>query len=288
VTLQPPGATWLVIPVMAVACAAIATAIGTPVIPAVAVGALGAAIAGAVRAFTGPSLAGAVCAATAALVGVATTLDLHDPALARAALAGAAAMFAIAELARLMSAPSPWPAIGAAIVAAVLDPSFVGLVAITGARLVTGPWVRPRWAIGIVIVGGAAIVAAAIAALAHTRLWIEWTGTTPRAASPAAVATLVGDALGPLIVIAAVAGLVTCVTRGRFAAASVVAIAAGALAVALVDGALAPSSLAVAALAAGVAIARLAAMVRWPAGQLLVGASAGLMMLVAPALTLAR
>lgn len=267
-------------------------AVGQVPLAALAIGALGAAICAAVRAFAGSSLAASITAASAALLGVLGLLDASGFDVARAALTGAAAMFAISELARLTPAKSPYPAIGAAIVAAVLDPSFVGLVAIAGVRFVVGPWSRPRWAALVPALGVIAIMLAIVAGFAHhgllSSLWIAWTGGPPHAASPSHVALVIGDALGPLTAVAAIAGLGICIGRGRIAAASVVAIAIGVGAVALRDGTLAPGTLVLAALAAGVGLGRLAAMVRWPAGQTLVGATASFIVLVAPALGLIK
>lgn len=280
------------IPAIAMICAAIATAVGHVPLTAIAIGALGAAICAAVRAFAGSSLAGSIAAAAAALLGVLGLLDASGFVVARAAFAGAAAMFAISELARLMPAKSPYPAIGAAIVAAVLDPSFVGLAMIAGARFVVGPWARPRWAAVVPAIGGIAVLLAIAAGLAHhgvlSRLWLAWAGGPPHHVSPSHVALIIGDALGPVTAIAALAGLGVCVARGRFAAAAVLAVMIGVVAVAMRDGMLAPATLVMAALAAGVGIGRLAAMVRWPAGQTLVGATASFIMLVAPALGLVQ
>src|SRR5690606_27825048 len=119
---------------------------------------LAAAAAAAVRAFAGPSVATATSAAGAALVVAFCVLDLPGVDTARAALAGAAALFAIAELARPLPADaSPWPAIGGAVLAGVLDPSYVALLAIAGVRFLLGPWARPRWSAIVPLVGVLAI-----------------------------------------------------------------------------------------------------------------------------------
>ncbi|MDB4958581.1 MAG: hypothetical protein JWO36_6150 [Myxococcales bacterium] len=281
------------IPVIAIASMAIAATAGQLAIPALAIGALGAALCTAVRAFAGNSLAASIAAGAAALLGVLGLLDTSGFSVARAAFAGAAAIFAISELARLTPVKSPYPAIGAAVLAAILDPSFVGLTAIAGARFVVGPWPRPRWAaVAAPGLGVAAFVLAVIAALAHhgvlSTLWIAWTGGPPHPDAPSHVMLVIGDALGPLTAIAALSGLAVCASRGRTAAAAVLVIALGALAVALHDGKLVPAALVTAALAAGVGVGRLAATVRWPAGQTLVGATASFMLLVAPALGLIK
>ena len=83
-------------------------------------------------------------------------------------------------------------------------------------------------------------------------------------------------------------GCALAAARGRAIATSLVALAAGALAVSLRAGAVAPAVFVLAGLAAGVAIARLAGLVRHPAGQACLGATAGLLLLVTPAWTLMR
>jgi hypothetical protein len=278
--------TWLAIPALAIACAAVAAATGALPIAVLAVGALGAALAAAVRAFAGTSLAATIAAATAALLAALAVVAVADGTLARAALAGAAATFAIAELARpLTAAVSPFPAIGAALVAGVLDPSYVALVAVASARFATGPWPRPRWAIALPLAGVLAVALAVLAAYARTgllaELWPVWTGRAAHHEPLADLATRAGDVLGPLAVVAALVGLATCAAASRFAAAGVLAAALGAVAVALHDRTLAPAA-PIAALTAGVALARLAALVRHPLGQPCVGAAAAVVVLAAP------
>ena len=87
-----------------------------------------------------------------------------------------------------------------------------------------------------------------------------------------------------IAVIAALAGLAVCTLRGRYAAAAVIAVAVGAMAVDLTSGMLGAATIAIAAVGAGVGLARLAATVRWPTGQSFVGATAGFMIVVAPAM----
>jgi hypothetical protein len=283
-----PPKTWLAIPIVAIACAALTAALGHQPPGAVAIGALAAATAAAVRAFAGSSVAAAIAAAAAALLATLGILDLQLADLPRAALAAAAAMFAIAELARPLPVDaSPLPAIGAALVAGVLDPAYVALVAITGVRFLLGPWSRPRWAFVIPAAGTLAIGIALLAGCAHggmfAELWHVWaarSGTTP----PLELLAQAGDTLGPIAVIAALAGLATCTLRGRYAATAVIAIAVGALAVDLSSRMLGAATISIAAAAAGVGLSRLAATVRWPTGQSFVGATAGFMIVVAPAL----
>jgi hypothetical protein len=287
-----PPKTWLAIPIMAIACAALGLAVGHDPPAIAAIGALAAATAAAVRAFAGASLAAAITGCAAALLAALGVLELaHGLAVVdvpRSALAAAAALFAIAELARPLPVDaSPLPAIGAALVAGVLDPAYVALVAITGVRLLVGPWSRPRWAVLIPIAGTLAIGIALLAGCARggifADLWHVWTGragTTP----PLELLAQAGDTLGPLAAIAALSGLAVCTLRGRYAAIAVICVALGALAVDLACGSLGAATISIAALGAGVGLARLAATVRWPTAQSFVGATAGFMIVVAPAM----
>jgi hypothetical protein len=283
--------TWLAIPIMAVACAGLTLALGRSSIEAphvaIAIGALAAAAAACVRAFAGPSLAAAMTASAAAALAVLAVLDTTDIDVARAALAGAAALFAIAELARPLPVDaSPLPAIGGAVVACALDPSYVALPLLAGTRLVLGPWARPRWSIVVPLAGTLAIGLALLAAAAErgifAELWVAWAGQ-PRGTPALDLLVQAGDTLGPIATVAALAGLVVCALRGRYAAAASLVVAATAIAVALSLGTLGAAPLVVAALAAGVGLARLAATVRWPTGQTFVGATAGFLIVVAPA-----
>ena len=283
-----PGKTWLAIPIMAVACAALGFALGQPPPAILALAALAASAAAAVRAFAGPSLAAATTSCAAAVLVVLAVLDTPGLDVARAALAGAAALFAIAELARPLPVDaSPWPAIGGACVAGALDPSYVALLVIAGVRFVLGPWSRPRWSVIVPLAGTLAIGLALLSAGAQTGifadLWRVWTGT-PGAATPLSLLAQAGDTLGPIATIAALAGLAVCMQRGRYAAAATVSVALGSLAVALGSGVLGAAPLVIAAVAAGVGLARLAAIVRWPTGQTFVGATAGFLIVVAPAM----
>ncbi|MGE5180702.1 MAG: hypothetical protein ACM31C_01505, partial [Acidobacteriota bacterium] len=201
-----------------------------------------------------------------------------------------AAMFAVAELARdVPPATSPLPALGAALVAGVLDPSYVALAAVAGARVAFGrrpASPRPRWTLALPLAGVLASALAVIAALATAgllgELWRAWAGAGT-AAPLADVAARAGDALGPLAIVAAVAGTATCIAGSRFGAAAVLAITLGAAAVAVRTGSVAPALPIASSLACGVAVARLAALVRHPVGQACVGALAAFVLLVAPA-----
>jgi hypothetical protein len=282
--------TWLAIPVMTVICAGLGAIAGQPAPELAGLAALGAALAAAVRAFAGVSPGAAIAGATAALLGVLAVLDLAPIDPLRAAVACAAGLFAIAELARPMPpTASPLPAIGAAALAGVLDPSFVALFGIAGLRYVRGPWRRPRWALALPVAGAAAVLLAVVAALgpaALAPLWDAW-GGRGAAAEPRAVIVQAGDVIGPLSAIAAVCGLFVCATRGRYAAAAVFGVAAGAIALDGALGALGPASVTLAALGAGVGLGRFAALVRLPVGQAVVCAAAAFVLLVAPVWTLA-
>lgn len=275
------------IPVLAIACAGLALALRIEPPAALALGALAAANAGAVRAFAGNSIAAALAGGAAALLATFCLLDLRDVELARAALASAAAMFAIGELARPMPT-SPLPAIGAALVAAVLDPSFVALIAITGVRFVRGPWPRPRWAVAVPAIGALATVLALTTALTRggvfAELWMQWAGRAGHA-GPVALLEQLGDTLGPLAAVAGLAGVGVCITRGRFAAAAMIAALIGALASDLACGAIGAATPTIAAVATGIAVGRLAATIEWPLAQPFVGAAAGFMIVVGPALS---
>ncbi len=273
---------WLVIPVVGFASLAIAATTGRSIEAALATALLGAALAAAIRAFVGPSAAAAIAAAAGALIGVLGFIELGE--VMRGALAGAAAMFAICELARpKLPTASPLPAVGAALVAAVLDPSYVTLFAVAGVHLVTTPWPRPRWVIAVPIAGVLAVGLAVVAAIAHGRLWKVWLGHAPHATAMRRTIEHAGDLLGPLTAVAALAGLTICVTRGRFAVAAVAGVIAGSIAVAFAGAGVGPSIPVVSALGAGVAIGRLAALIRLPMGQSFVGATAGVVMVVVPA-----
>lgn len=279
--------TWLAIPALAVACGGLALALRSAPLPAVAIAALAAAIAATVRALSGTSIAAALAGGAAALLATFCVLDLRDLELARAALASAAAMFAVSELAR-PSPTSALPAIGSALAAAALDPSFVVLIAITGVWFVRGPWPRPRWAIAVPVLGAIATVIALAAALTRVGvfadLWSLWAGRSGNAGALAIVVQL-ADTLGPLGAVAGLAGIGVCMTRGRFAAAAMIAAVVGALATDLACGALGAAAPTIAAVTTGIAIGRLAATIESPLAQPFVGAVTGFLIVVGPALS---
>jgi hypothetical protein len=275
--------TWLAVPIAGVACAAIALASRSPG-EAAAIGLTGAALAAAVRAFAGPSAAAAAAAVIGALIGGLALLELPGL-LVRAPLACAAAAFAIGELVR--PAPpgaSPWPAVGAAVVAAVLDPSFTVLIAISGWKATRTAWAR--YVLAVPAAGVLATALAANAALYWPHLWATWSGHAPHAPDPVHAAGLIGDALGPIAAVAALAGIAIAAARGRYALVSILGVVAASVAVSIRADALGAAALAIGALGCGVAIARLASLVRIPSGQVIIGVTAGLLVLALPALAL--
>jgi hypothetical protein len=252
-----------------------------PVI-AVAVGLCGAALAATIRAFLGPALVGAIAAAGGAMIGVVDLLVIA-PHL-RAVIAGAAGLFALSELARA-KAPnaSPLPAAGAAILAGVLDPSYVGLVAVSGIAWLIAPVPRPRGVLSLPVLGSlATIVAIVLACGGHSAVWHAWLGHTTAHRDPLATLLRAGDLVGPLATCAALSGVALCLAHGRLAAAAVASIVAVTAVMSLAGGFVAPAVPLLAALGAGIAIGRLAALVRLPVGQAFVGATAGFVLAVVP------
>ncbi len=191
----------------------------------------------------------------------------------------------VTELARASAAPiSPVVATLSAAAAAVLDPSFVALVAFAGARLITAPSQRARWAPAVPAAG---IVAIALAVVAGTRwpaLGTPWFGRAPHPVDMRALVGLVGAALGPLTAVAALAGLPSLV-RARTPELAVAAAVVGAMLVDLRAGAPGPATLGLAAALSGLAIARLARMIPIPSGQAIAGATIGALVVVPPAWT---
>ncbi len=280
---------WIAIPAIAVVASVIGGLSTRSAVVAIAAGLLGAALAAAIRAFAGSSGPAAIAAAAGAAFGVLGWLELGGG--ARSAYAAAAAMFAICELVRpRVPIGSPWPAVGAGAVAAALDPSYAVLLAITGAWTVASPTRRPRWVVVLPMLGALVAVAAILAACAHTgklaRLEVAWSGHPRLPIDAIALLRAVGDRLGPIASVAALAGLVQCATRGRFAAAATLGVLAFAALDAFASGAVNPALPIVAALGAGVALARLAALVRLSVGQAFVGAAAGFVLVAVPAWTL--
>ena len=272
---------WFVIPLLGLAGAGAAFITTRDPIVAAAVGLCGAALAAAIRAFLGPALVGAIAAAGGATLGVIDLLAVAPH--VRAALAGAAGLFALSEIARA-KAPnaSPLPAAGAALFAAILDPSYVGLVAVSGVAWLIAPVPRPRGVVALPILGGLATIIAIVLACGHSGLWHAWLGHSIGHRDPLATLLRAGDLVGPMAACAGLAGVALCLAHGRLAAAAVASIVAVTAAMSLAGGFVAPAVPLVAALGAGIAIGRLAALVRLPVGQAFVGATAGFVLAVVP------
>jgi hypothetical protein len=289
---------WFVIPAMGVACGGAAVALGvTPVLAVT-----GAAIAAVIRVRAGESPAALTGAVLAPLLAIASFADAGG-ALPRAAIAFAAAAWTLTELAR--EDGSPLVAVLPAAIAGILDPSFVGLLAIAGARLVTAPGpapdrslpvptievtppggslARPRWAVAVPLAGVLAIVLAALAGTVWPAFGLRWFGTVAQPGSAARVAAIAGATLGPLTAVAALAGLGD-LGRARLAELALGAAIAGAILVDLRAGAVGPATIGLAALLAGLAIVRLAAMIRLPSGQAIAAATIGVLVIIPPTWT---
>jgi|GEM_PF-3052449 len=287
---------WYVIPALGLASIGVAIAVTRDPWLAVALGSCGAALAAAIRAFLGPSGVAAIAAAGGAALGVLGSIVLapHEP--VRAAIAGAAGLFAIGELVRPKQPhESTLPAVGAALLAGVLDPSYIALVAVAAVAWYRAPVARARAAVIAPALGVLATALAIIAAFseqgAHghalVHLWHTWLGHgVPSHAGWLLTLLRTGDLVGPLTAFAALVGLALCLGHGRLAAAAVLAIVGSTAIASLTGGFVAPAAPLVAALAAGVAIGQLAALVHAPIGQTFVGATVGFVLVVVPAWTL--
>jgi hypothetical protein len=266
---------------MAVAAGGAAIALGMS--PVVAL--TGAALAAVIRALAGDSPAALTGAVVAPLVAIASLAGDAGGEPVRAAIALAAAGWTVVALARPAGAgsvSSPLVAVLPAALAAALDPSFVALVAIAGARLVTAPWRRPAWTLGVPVAGALAVVLAVLAGTVWPRLGAVWFGAPPHPVPAAALALAAAAALGPITAVAALAGLGALV-RLRHAELALAAAVAGAILVDLRAGAVGPATLGLAALLAGLATGRLAAMIRIGSGQAIAGATLGALVLLPPA-----
>jgi len=246
-----------VIPAAGAAAGALAAAAGHTAPPLLLASAAlaGAAVAAAVRAQCGESPAALAAAALAPLVAIASMID----ALGVPALAVAAAAWTLAELAR--PTRTPLVALLPAAVAAVLAPAFVVLLPIAATRL------PGRVRLPAQIAGGLACLGVLLYA------------GPPASPDPAALARALGDALGPLLAVAALGGLVL-IARAR---ADVVACVAAVLLADVHAGAVTAPTLGLAALCAGVGIARFAGTIRLASGQAIVAATCGALLLLAPA-----
>lgn len=275
-----PVRSWLVIPAMAIAAGGAAVALG--VVPVVAV--TGAALAAVIRALAGDSPAALTGAVLAPLVAVAAFAGAGGEPI-RAMIALAAAGWTITELARPPGeSTSPLVAVLPAGIAAILDPSFVALVAITGARLVAAPGRRPGWVVCVPVAGVLAVVLAVLAGTVWPGLGDRWFGAAAHPVTPPALALAAAAALGPITAVAALAGLLA-LARLRHAELALAAAIAGAVLVDLRAASIGPATLGLAALLVGLAIGRLAAMIRIASGQAIVGATLGLLVLLPPVWT---
>jgi hypothetical protein len=242
--------------------------------------AAGAALAHAIRTLAGDSPAALAGAGLASLLAIAMIVE-RGGGLALSWLAIAAAAWTFAELAR--PTKSPLVALVPATLAAILEPGCAALIAIAGTRLVTAPWQRPRWAIAVPIGGGLIVVLAIIAGATDGSLAALWY-RAPRHSAPGSALSLLGDALGPLVGVAALAGLAL-VARVRLANLAIGACVVGALLVDLRAGAPGPTTLGLAALCAGLAVGRLAGMIRIGSAQAIVGVTCGALLLLPPVWT---
>lgn len=252
------------------AAAAIAHASGLidPVL-VVASGLAGAAITAAVRALAGDSPASLVAMVLAPLLAIATIYELGI-ADARELIAIAAAAWTCVELSR--PSASPLVALLPASVAGILDPAFAAMIPIASARVMTAPWPRPRWAIAIPLAGAIALV---------VRLALHWR-EPHTAVGVTAFAALVASALGPLTATAALAGLAS-LARARHAEIALAFSIVLSCGIGVQTGVVAPPLVALAALSAGLAVGRLAAQIKLAPGQAFAGATASMLLLLAPA-----
>lgn len=264
---------WIAIPTLGAACAGCAAGLAalhaTAIDPAlvIATGLAGAALTACIRALSGDSPASIAAMVIAPLLAIATLFELGI-ATPRELVAIAAAAWTCVELAR--PSTSPLVALLPAAIAA-LDPAFAAMLPIAGARAMTAPWQRPKWAFAIPIL-------TALAAL--VRIGAYWREPVP-AIDIGAYAALVAGSLGPLMATAAIGGLVVLARRrhGELALAASVVLACilGARA-----GAVTPPLVALAALSSGLAIGRFAAQIRLAPGQAWAGAVVGALLLLAP------
>jgi hypothetical protein len=275
---------WLVIPAMGLASGAAVIAVTRDPFAIAAASLAGAALAAAVRGLAGDTPASLVAAVLAPLLVLASFAE-HGLVHAVPLCAIAAIAWTVVELARTTT--SPLVAMLPATIAAVLDPAAVVLVAIAGVRLVTAPWPRPSWAIAVPIAGVLGVVLAAIAGSASHgtfgALGAHWFGPAHPVGAPV-LARITGDALGPLTAVAAIAGLAL-IARPRLAELAVIGCAIGALLVDARAGVTGETTLGIAGFAAALAIGRFASTIRMPSLQAVAGATAAIMLLVPPALT---
>lgn len=267
--------TWIAIPTLGAACAGAAAGLaalhGHPIdaVLVAATGVAGAALTACVRALSTESPASIVAMVLAPLLAIATLFEL-GLATPRELVALAAAAWTCVELAR--PSTSPLVALLPAGIAAI-DPAFIAMLPIAGARVMTAPWQRPRWALAVPIV-------TALAALVRLGVVLRAPG---HAIAPAHYAALLATALGPLMATAALGGVATLRHAPRHAALALVASIALACALGVRSGAVAAPVVGLAAITSGLAVGRLAAMIRLAPGQAFAGATASMVLLLAPA-----
>lgn len=147
----------------------------------------------------------------------------------------------------------------------------------------------PRWVIAVPIAGAGLVLLAIITGTARDGLLgslaSSWYGPRVRDASPGASLFSLGDALGPLLVVAAGAGAIV-LARVHLASLAVVACAIGAVLVDLRTGATGAFTVGLASLCAGAGISRFAGMIRVRSGQAITAATCGVLLLVPPVWTL--
>lgn len=268
---------WLVIAAIGVVAGAAAFGLGATPGAAVCGALAGAALAGATRMLAGDGPAAIAAAAIGALLAIAL-LIVHGGELATAWLAIAAMAWTIAELAR---PTTPAVALAPAIAAAILEPACAPLVIIAALR-----WSRTRrerWAIALPIVGAVLVASAIVLGMHGGALADRWFG--PMAPRSVSLAARLGDSLGPLIAVAALAGAVELVRR-RHAEIAVLACITGALLVDLRTSAVEPITLGSAALCCALGVARLAGSIRIASGQAIVAATCGWLLLLPAAWTI--
>lgn len=275
---------------MGAASAAAAAAVGPLAIaPILAVGLAGAALTATVRALAGDSPASLTGAVLAPLLLIAQLFDpayAHGLDLIRACVSIAALGWTVVELAR--PSTSPLVALLPAVVAAILSPGNVALVAVAGARAITSPWERPRWAFALPVLGALAILIAVLSGIAHDgmlrALGDRWAGAAAHRCSPATLLELAAATLGPITAVAALAGL-PWLCRARHGEIALGAAGLGAVLLGLRSGVVAPELVALAALSTGLAIGRFAGLVRMSSAQAILGATASLLVVLPPAWT---
>lgn len=269
---------WVAIPVLGLVAASLAALAGTTFGQALCAGLAAAAIVHALRSLAGDSPAALVGAGTGALLAAVSLVDRNASVTSYLALGSAAWTFA--ELARPNAIA--YVALAPAVTAAILEPACVALVAIAGTRLLSDP---RRWMIAVPIAGAIAVVVAIVAGSADGgafgALGDRWYGARGTAIPPRDTVALLGNALGPLAITAALGGLVTLV-RVHLASLAIVACAGGALLCDLRSGAPSAFAIGFAGLCAGAAVGRLAGMIRLRHGQAIAGATFGTMLLVPP------